>query len=58
MFVFQDLEIYMKDKAFENEVAMSLQMLQVKRNIQIYELTRNETTIYFTILFHKCSISF
>lgn len=35
--------IYIKDDAFENEVAMSLQMLQVKRNIQIYELTRYET---------------
>lgn len=43
MFVCQDLEIYMKDDAFENEVAMSLHMLQVKRNILIYELTRYET---------------
>lgn len=47
LFVFQNLEIlyYMNDDAFENEVAMSLQMLQVNRTIQSYELTRNATII-------------
>lgn len=32
----------MNDDAFENEVAMRLQMLQVERNIQSYELTRKD----------------
>lgn len=45
LIVFQDLEICMKDDALENGVAMSLQMLQVKKNIQIYQL--NAITYYF-----------
>ena len=36
----------MNNDAFENEVAMSLQMLPVTRNMQIYELTKNEKMIH------------